>query len=409
MINNYLNIFLSLLFFIGFISIFTGNSILLFTCLLIIFLIQLTRFWNNHIFDKLTINRSFSQKKVYPGQEIFYQVEIENKKLLPIIWLKLTSSISSDIRFKDSKYIKSTAGYHTKFRDFFNIKWYEKVKRKYVVTPTRRGVLSIYSAIFRYSDPFGFYSNTTEEQSRINLIVYPRILPITSSLSESSMLFGTRRKEGWIFQDRLNKTGVRPYQTTDSFHQINWKASARSLELKSDIYKPSLDREIHLFHGLKTKNSWWEDIQSNELELSLICAASLSNLYLKKGLKVGFYSSMYMINSYYKKYTAIKVNPGNEQRELILTTMALLKSNSIYGLPEVLQQEKRNINPGAAVIIITGTLDKAMLKIINHYKQNYRVCLIAIGKKEQKIIGINQFYINSEEDWYEINKIKLLQ
>ncbi len=396
---------------LGTISVLTGNLIIFFISVLISLTVFFLRSWNKHIFDKLTVSRYFEQEKVQAGQEVEYFVEIENRKILPIIAMRLVSTLSTDLKFLDKKTDYVDYKLNKRFRDAFSLKWYEKIKRKYILTAKKRGLNGIFSANLEYYDPFGFFENHQEDGERVKLYVYPRILPVLVAKTEYSMLFGTRMSKGWIFQDKLNKVGVRPYRSTDSFKDINWKSSARSMQLQSDIYKPSLDREVHIFHGLNTEEKWWLEDNANILELSLVCAASLCDKYFRDNFAVGFYSTLNSISESRGDYTSIEVSANNEQRELIYTVMSLLNSNSIINLAKVLEIERQKINPGATIIIIADSLEDKLRMIINHLKNKYQINLVTIddlNNENQRLHmpGIRQFFLK-EGNWDEIEKIEL--
>lgn len=407
---NYVNIFTGLMVFIGIIGAVIQNYIMLFISFLSIMTIQSARYWNKHIFDKLVINRYFSQDKVETGKNLNYIIEIENQKFIPIIAMKVVSSMSPEIKFVSDKLNFVNSSLNVRFRDVFTLKWYEKVKRKYTIMPIRRGLHGVFSANLEYYDPLGFYENHQEDGTRVNLFVYPRILPVQLPTDDYSTLHGSNPVQGWIYQDRLNKVGTRSYSPNDSFRQINWKASARSLELKSNICRPSFDKEVHIFHGLSSGKNWSVEGNFNLLELSLICSASFCDYYIKKNFRVAFYSNFYEL--YRKKEDITKINPagGSEQLELIYKKMALLKNNSKYKLTDLLKNQKDSIAPGTTVLIITEELDDKMKLTLNYIKKMYNLVLVIItnfnNENIKSMAGVKTFYLR-EEKWNEIKKIKL--
>jgi uncharacterized protein (DUF58 family) len=383
---------------------------LFYVCLMLLLFLQFAYYWNKHIFTKLTVKRYLSRNKVQFGQELEYNIKLENRKLLPLLWLTINHNLSAAIQFTADKVITDTLiSGQAKFKDLVNLRWYETMTRSYKITPTQRGKLYLHSATLSHSDLFGLFSNQISDQQLLKLIVFPRILSISTPETKSSRLFGTRPQQGWIFEDKLNKTGVRPYQSTDSFREINWKASARQQKLMADIYKPSLENEIRIFQGVKSQNFRGTEVESNILELSLVCTASLCEMYFQAGMDVGFFSNLQLKNNFQNQYTKIPVSSNQQQHELILTSLALIKNNSRLKFTEVLNKEKRNINPGATIIIIINELDDELLADIQYYKQYFQLTLITIGPTEKQIKGIEQYYLDEEAQWDEIETLKLYQ
>jgi uncharacterized protein (DUF58 family) len=411
-VSSYLGIFVIVISLLGLIGVFSGFYVIFFIAVLVLLTLLFSRSWNKHVFDKLIVRRYFSKEKAEPGEELEYVVELENRKFLPIIAMKMASTVSPDLKYISERIIFERSRLNVRLRDIFSLRWYERVKRRYRVIPQKRGLLGVFSINLEYFDPFGFFENHMEDGESVKLYVYPRILPVITQEIDYSMLFGTRAHQGWIFQDRLNKVGIRPYQVTDNFKEINWKASARTLELQSDICKPSLNQEVHIFQGLKTRDRWWDKDNTNLLELSLVCAASLCDSFFRKHFKVGFYSSLYSVNQSLDNYTAIEVSPNREQRELILTALTLLKGNSKIALSRILEMESKKINSGATLIIIIDEVDDQLRLVLNHLKRKFRVILISIvSSEEQKpghlnISGVQQLFLK-EGDWNGIEKIEL--
>ncbi|MFP4017017.1 MAG: DUF58 domain-containing protein [Halanaerobiales bacterium] len=422
--SNYINGFLVLMAVIGIVGIATGSYIVLFMATLIILTILFLRSWNKHIFDKLTVKRYFRQEKIEVGQEIDYIVEIENRKFLPVIAMRLVSTLSTELDFLSGQTILNTT-LNKRFRDVFSLRWYEKIKRTYKVLPRRRGLKGVFSANLEYFDPFGFFKNTHEEGGRVRLYVHPRILPVVVPRRDN-MLFGTNVHRGWIYEDRLNKVGVRPYRSTDSFREINWKASAKSLDLQSNIYKPSLDREVYIFHGLENEKKWWLEETSNIMELSLICAASISEMYFRRNYRIGFYSTLNAQEESLAEYTSVDLSQNDLQRDLLLKLLALLNNNSSVSLDRILDREVQNITRGSNIVIINESFNDELRKTIDRLKNSYQISVVTLvsqkiferNKEEEyegrytyedlglRIKGVNQYFLE-EEDWNEIEKIKL--
>ncbi|MFW6269734.1 MAG: DUF58 domain-containing protein [Bacillota bacterium] len=404
--KNDLNLFVIILLALGIIALLAQIYVVFFLTIFICLFIFFLRYWTEHIFDKLTVERNFTREKVFSGQKFYLEIVISNKKLMPIIWLKLRSRISYEISFENPRYCSDIIGKRKVYQDLFSIKSYQTVKRKYALRVEKRGVMSSYMHVITYTDPLGFTKEYIDNEG-ISLIVYPRVLPLSAPLVDFALLFGSKPEAGWIFQDKLNRTGVRPYSSSDSFRQINWKASARSLELKSDIYKPSFDREVFIFHGLSKEYKIKDKATINNVELSIITAASLAEKYFQAGFTLSFYSNMKTKYSLRKDYLSISVKANQKQRELVYTALAQLKEKSDFAIEDIINIEKRNIVSTATIIIIIDSIDRDLIRVINLLKKNNNIILITIGKSDKVLNGIKQFYINDKEAWDEIEKIQL--
>ena len=380
-------------------------SVFFFSLLLLIFLRGLD-LWNEIIFRQLFLHRSFDREKVFCNQELNFIIELENKKIFPVFWLTITCKMSNKINFKNDKFTKKVKTIGQKFKDVFNIRWYQKIKRFYKVKPVHRGVLSIYSANLTYQDPFGLFSNETQQEKLVKVTVYPRVLSVAMSANSRDRLFGTKPVQGWVFPDRLNRMGVKDYVTTDSIKDINWKVSGKRGKLQSNIYKPSLEKEVAFFHGLHSETTFGERIQRNDLEISLIAVASLANMYFNQGFEVSFFSTHRTEEGISKKYSSVSAAADKNGRENLYTLLALIKKRGLLPLSELISQKARQLNSGTRVVIFTGRKYQFLQKTVDKFS-SLNITVVSPGNTSNRLRGVQHLFVNNEVDWNEIQKIQL--
>lgn len=388
-------------------SSYNGNTTLVFMNMIILLVLLLLRYWNKHIFDKLTVDASFLPAKVYPGQQVIYQLVIENRKFLPILSLRVREDNSSEIDFVNKQFTHKYIIGESCFQDMFNLRWYQKVKKRYQIKSGDRGLYLLKDMTLSHYDFLGLYTNNKKIDEQRILTVYPRLIPLQLPETAYSQLFGTNMSEGWIFEDELNKIGVRPYHQTDNFKQINWKTSARHLQLESNIYKPSFDRETHIFLGNSLKLQTSSTKVINRLEIAIICAASLVNECIKANYKVGFYTNYVNKKKKGNGYSIVRSSKSPEQLEQILTTMARLGYSAISKLSKILKIELEAIPHGSTIILISLEIDEEVEKLLDYYKKFYKIIFIQVGGDREITTGLNKYYLAAEEDWHEIKKISL--
>ncbi|MGM0437763.1 MAG: DUF58 domain-containing protein [Bacillota bacterium] len=394
---------------IGITSIFTGYYLLFFSSFVVIFLILLAQFWNENIFNKLNIKRDLSKKRGNIGDKIYYEIEIENKKLLPVLGLILKDKVTVGIDFINDSFSQKVPGNNFDlFQDFFSLKWYEKVNRKYDLIPQKRGYYRFGEGNIFYSGIFGFYKNKLFDNNYCELIVYPKVLNANELRVDLKQLFGSSISEGWVHKDPLNKVGVRPYESTDDIKKINWKSSARHNKLESNVYKPSYDKEVHLFLSTLTTENWWEGINSNLLELLIIYAASIANYSLNKGFQIGLYSDGLVKRS----ASSLKLKPGKGSlhKKTLFSNLAMLQPADRMKFSNILYKEKKNIKNSSTVIVILAIINDDIIKVLNQYRKKYNLSLIIIGDSNlhlKDMKGIKIYKVSREEDWDEIKELGL--
>ena len=403
-----LTLFLFLTGLACFYSLIAGYTQVFYTSLISFMTIILAYIWNKYVFSRLTIERKLSKDKIFIGEKVYFEILIQNKKLLPIPFINIKEYVTDGIEFINDKFFFSVPGKKANiYSDKFSLNWYEKVKRKYEILPQHRGYYKFGEGNAFFNGVFGLFKNQTSLSDYTELVVLPRILSADKMDIEIRQLFGSHPAEGWVHRDPLNKVGVRPYQTTDSIKEINWKASARHKKLESDVYKPSYDKEVHIFLSNLTTRDWWEGIIRNRLELAIIYAASLANYGIDNGYQVGLYSDGLIHNS--SRHISLPPGKSSSHKSKILTTLAMIKASNQAKFSEILAQEKKNINSGSTVIIIGSYLSSETKKLINLYKKNYNLHIIKIDsdKSEKNKLTKNTYFVDEEKRWDQIKQLDI--
>ncbi|MGM0409952.1 MAG: DUF58 domain-containing protein [Bacillota bacterium] len=404
------DLFLIILAIIGLVSIFARHYLLFFSSIIFILLIYLARFWNKEIFTKFNVKRNLNRKHVVIGEKLNYKVEVENNKIMPVLGIVVKDRVSKGIKFINQNFEEKVPGNNFNiFQDVFSLRWYEKIKRSYDIIPEKRGYYSFGKGNIFYSGIFGLYKNQYRDQNYAELIVYPKILDAKNLDVDLKHIFGTTAAEGWIHKDPLNSVGVRPYESTDSIKKINWKATARHASLESNIYKPSYDKEIHIFLSTLTIKEWWLGINKNKLELLIIYAASIVNYAIDNGYQVGIYSDGRLKKS--SSFLDIKAAKGSIHKEKLLSSLAMLQEADKSIFAEILFKKKKTIKAGSTIIVVLAIVNEEIIKVLNQYRKKYNLSLIIIGegdKRLEKLQGVKIYKVNEEEDWDEIKKMGLV-
>jgi uncharacterized protein (DUF58 family) len=143
----------------------------------------------------------------------------------------------------------------------------------YVLTPERRGLYQWKVITLRTGAPLGLFWSRREQHIRAEVMVYPRILPLTRCPLLEEIGPSTQQLQ----QVPLSRNGsegstrsLRPYRAGDPMRMIHWRSSARFNALRV--------REMEVLGGgntfaiaLDTQSSWHPD----SFEQAVMAAASL--------------------------------------------------------------------------------------------------------------------------------------
>ncbi|MCK4259460.1 MAG: DUF58 domain-containing protein [Halanaerobiales bacterium] len=406
---------LSLLLLLLVIAIFKQNLLLVFGVMLVIAIIFIIGIWNRFCFAKLKIQRRLTKENIFVGEQSQYVVEVENRKLLPLLMLQINDNVTRGVNFSKPEMLASQPGSpYNIFSDVYSLKWYEKVTRKYTVIPERRGYFTFGKGSLSATDLFGLFTQTLETKDRVFLLVYPRILPIEKFGLPIENPFGRQQMNQWIFEDPANQVGIRPYQQGDKFSQINWKATARHQNFQVNVIKPTMDVKLNIILNTRLMNQLWEGYSQNVFEVAVMCAASVADYGLRKHYQVGLLTNGII----YERADFVKILPGklSTQREKILRALAMIEPYHHKDIDQMIYREfvQKNFEVGTTVVFITAIMNQKLVDAMRVLKvRGFSPTIIKLGEMEEnffeQLTGMPVYLVNEERLWNEIKGIEFVR
>lgn len=395
------------------IAIFRKDTLSILFCLVLCGIYVIYLLWNRFCFLKIKVQRSLSKEKIFLGEESEYIIEIENRKPIPMHWLELTDLVTRGILFENSKMIRPKIGSpYNVFTNVFSLNWYEKVTRRYSVKPIRRGYFTFGKGELQTSDLIGSNRQSLELNDSVKLLVYPRILPIEKIGLNRANPFGKNQANQWIYSDPANKVGIRPYQWGDRLNQINWKATARHQKLHSNIIKPTMDVKLQLILNAKSMNKFWEGLNSQGFELSVICAASIAEYALKEQYQVGLLTNGIIYEE--SSFTRIKPGKSSKQRQKIMEALAMIEPCPHFNIDQMIKKELPKLDVGIIVVFITSIMNEELVDCLRKIQlSGYSPTLIKVGDLQsdyaKHLAGMPVYTVLEEELLDEIENIQFIR
>ncbi len=132
-------IWLILSLFILFIGLLTrqGPVILVAGSLALVEILTIT--WERYGLSRVSYRRKLSALRVFCGEEVHLEVEISNRKPLPLPWIQIEDEIPENISLLTGKASPSSSPGRMEITHLFPLMWYEKVTRRYRFACPRRG------------------------------------------------------------------------------------------------------------------------------------------------------------------------------------------------------------------------------------------------------------------------------
>lgn len=108
-----------------------------------ILLVLISLVYDRHALKKVSYTRYFSAKAVYAGEQVEMVEEIMNKKLLPLPWLRLESSIAKGLEFGNQENLGISSGEISQNHvSLFFLRSFRHIKRRHNITCRERGCSS---------------------------------------------------------------------------------------------------------------------------------------------------------------------------------------------------------------------------------------------------------------------------
>ncbi|MDR1569416.1 MAG: DUF58 domain-containing protein [Oscillospiraceae bacterium] len=258
----------------------------------------------------LRYQRGFSRIQAFEGEEVELIEIIQNRKPLPVPWLRVESRMSpslafgaadtgrGSVQFAGRRGVKPRAAqdeleiegerYH---RSVFFLGAYSKITRRHRVRLMKRGHYPVGSVAMTGGDLFGLSQWTRQSQTGAVITVYPRLLDERELDPPSSRWLGDLLARRWIISDPFLIGGVRPYQAGDMPRDVHWAASARTGSLQVKMREHTADPRLFVILNVQAQENQWTDLMEYEqsrIERGISIAATLIVKALRAGVEAGF-------------------------------------------------------------------------------------------------------------------------
>ena len=94
----------------------------------------IARLWDHYSLHRVEYRRRLSSNRVFFGEEVKMEVEVSNRKPLPLPWLQVDDTIPNEVTVLKVATIPDSSMTHQLLRNLFSISWYQKVKKHYSIT-----------------------------------------------------------------------------------------------------------------------------------------------------------------------------------------------------------------------------------------------------------------------------------
>lgn len=240
------------------------------------------KFWNHN----LTATVEFSQHAITEMEEGELCETVINQKWLPLPMLRVKFETDRQLDFLQEGNISVTD--HCYKSDIFSVMMQQKITRRINFIGKRRGFYTIKQIYMDSTDLFMEKHLDMEIRCDASIYVYPGQADARRLLIPFQKMMGDILTRRYAYEDPFEFQGIRPYEPFDSMRDVNWKASARTGELRTNLHGHTVRQEVCLLLNLESESI----LEYRQLkEESIRLANSLAEMFLAQGIPVGMYSN----------------------------------------------------------------------------------------------------------------------
>lgn len=240
------------------------------------------KYWNRG----LSAGVAFQEEPVVCGEEASLFETVVNAKLLPLSILRVKFKIGRELLFVTGENTAVTD--YTYRNDVFSVFPYQKITRTLKFTCQKRGYYEINGLDLVSHDLFFTGHMILAVPLHSHLYVYPAMADLERLNVPFQKMVGTVLSRNRLCRDPFEFQTIREYQTYDTMRMVNWKATAKTGQLKVNVNEPTASQSILLLLNLDPEQAWPSEALREE---AVSICASLTDAFLREGIPVGILSN----------------------------------------------------------------------------------------------------------------------
>lgn len=342
----------------------------------------LGRWWTRRALKSLNLKR-IVDSRAFIGEDVPVRLEVRNRGLLPLVWLRLHDSLPVELATKGPFNRVVTLGPqgHAVF--------------EYKLFTRKRGCYSLGPLVASSGDVFGMAGDHRLEQVPEYFTVYPRIILLPHLKLPSRSPMGSMRHHQPLYEDPTRVLNKRDYVSGDSLRRVDWKATAVAGRLQVKQYEPSITLETAIFLNLNL-TEYPLRARIDATELAIVTAASVANWVVAKKQSVGLNTNGFDPLNQMQRFNPLPIRKGQGHLMRILDHLARIEAGEGLPFQEIIGRECVHLPWGATLLLITGSADETLFdQLFQARRAGFSPVLILSGQLPQ-VMRVRQLAQNFE-------------
>jgi uncharacterized protein (DUF58 family) len=289
---------------------------------------------------RVSYTRDFNKATCYVGDTVEIVEVITNAKPLPVIWLRMESTIDASLQFRGVTGIDIHEGERSQYhKSFFTLFPYRRIRRRHEVRCAKRGIYRMESVVMTAGDLLGIRTRSRKISLQADLVVYPSIIPMQEVPLPSHNWQGDISVRRWIVDDPFIISGVREYRAGDGMNQISWKATARTGQLQVYQRDFTSDHRLVVLLNIEVTEAMWDFVTDEALiERGITYAATIITGAISQGMTAGFAHNAHSLERNVETFR-LPSHGGNEHLLTILDAMSRIQMKRKIAFHSLLEEE----------------------------------------------------------------------
>jgi uncharacterized protein (DUF58 family) len=335
-----------LIIVLAFFAVSSGWRVLYLLTYVLLTLFILSWFWTRYSLRKMVFRRTASVGRVQVGEIFDERLMLDNISVMPKLWVQIADS--STLPGHRAGYVASMGGRK-------RATWRARTVCR------QRGRFQLGPVTATSGDPFGlFHRRITLTQPR-DLLVLPRVLPISNFVLFTGGLPGRGRSSRRALHTTTNVTTIRDYTVGDALNRIHWRSTAHhhKLMVKEFDLDPAMDGWIFLDLNESVQAGEGED---STVEYGVTIAATIATYLLRQDLSLGM-----IVNGAQREF--LSLDRGQRQIERVLEMLAVVEPGSGSDLKEGLSLDAFHFGRNTVAIVITPSTSRDWHESLRHLQR----------------------------------------
>ena len=342
--------------------------------------------WNRLALQELSYERVLPQQIVFRGEEIPMTVALSNNKPVPLAWLRLEDDIPEALQIVAGDEPRNVKPNVQTLHHSTSMKWYEKLRWRYQLLCTQRGLYHIGPAYIESGDPFGVLHSRRSQPRQDTILVYPQVFTLDELGVPSSRPFGDVLGGARIYQDPTRPSGIRDYERGDPLKTVDWKATARVQRLQVRTYEPSITTTVVLVVAVDTREPYWDRYERQDLERVLTVAASMASYAVGREYATGLFTNDMPVQI--RNPLTVPPARGREQLRLVLGALATVRLYAIQPMAITLAEHSHHFPMGATVVVVTAFMPAIFVSALSELRgRGHKVTVLHVGAEACPDLG----------------------